>query len=94
MEKASEFIEKWLENSDKKGAANKDIFNNMPSLDKDSFAKFYNYWVTGVSDFSKSDEKGGNISYFTGEDATKDAGQLVKEVNFDLSGKIEKVPWL
>jgi len=44
----------------------------MPSLDKDQFAKFYSYWVTGVTDFSgKEGDK--DISYFNGDDASKES---------------------
>ncbi len=58
----------------------------MPSLDKDQFAKFYSYWVTGVTDFSgKEGDK--DISYFNGDDASKESQNLLKEVNFDLMGK-------
>ena len=72
LEKATEFMTNWLDNSDKKGAANKEVFNNMPSLDKDGFSKFYSYWVTGVTDFTgKEGEK--EISYFNTDDATKDS---------------------
>lgn len=50
LEKGKEIITEWLKGTPDENKANKDVFANMPILDAENFAKFYNYIVAGVPD--------------------------------------------
>ena len=48
LEKGKEIMAEWLKGTPEETKDNKQVFANMPILDAESFAKFYNYIVTGV----------------------------------------------
>lgn len=50
LEKGKEIMTEWLKGTPDENKVNKEVFSNMPILDAENFAKFYNYIVTGITD--------------------------------------------
>lgn len=101
LEKAGEIMTNWVIDTPDAGKANAEVYNNMPHLTAEQFAKFYTFLAAGAK-LPEGSEKEKNldpvtrkpIQYFTAEEGTASSDQLLKEVNQDMSGKFSAVPWL
>lgn len=101
LEKAGEIMTNWLIDTPSAGKANAEVYSNMPHLNAEQFAKFYGFLAAGAK-LPEGSEKEKNldpvtrkpIQYFTPEEATASSDQLLKEVNQDMTGKFDAVPWL
>jgi hypothetical protein len=81
LEKAGELMTNWIADTPDAAKTNKELFNKMPNLNAEQFAKFYGYLAAGAKLPTTDKEKAADIDsvtrkpivYFSPEDATKDS---------------------